>query len=89
MLHIFGLTIMTYLKMLIGIKSHNTKQCPARLSPPPVKLSSFIGGKFSSKRELVIYDCCLSLCQKNPPLIDLNLSLSKVLFLLHQTAIFK
>ena len=37
---------MTYLKILIAIKSPNTKQCPARLSPPPVKLSSFIGGKF-------------------------------------------
>ena len=48
--HIFSLTIMTYLKMLIGIKSLNTKQCPARLSPPPVKLSSFIGGKFSLKK---------------------------------------
>ena len=37
---------MTYLKVLIGIKSLNTKQCPARLSPPPVKLRSVIGGKF-------------------------------------------
>ena len=36
--HIFSLTIMTYLKMLIGIKSLNTKQFSARLSPPPVKL---------------------------------------------------
>ena len=60
--HIFTLTIMTYLKMLIGIKSLNTKQCPARLSPPHVKLSNFIGGKFSAKKERVIYDCCLSLC---------------------------
>ena len=48
--YIFSLTIMTYLKMLIGIKSHNTKQCSARLSPPPVKLSSFIGGKFFPKK---------------------------------------
>ena len=44
--HIFSLTIMTYLKMLIGIKSLNTKECPARLSAHPFKLSSFIGGKF-------------------------------------------
>ena len=36
---------MTYSKMLIGIKSLNIKQS-ARLSPPPVKLSSFIGVKF-------------------------------------------
>ena len=41
---------MTYLKILIAIKSPNTKQCPARLSPPPVKLSSFIGGKFSPQK---------------------------------------
>ena len=32
--HIFSLTIMTYLKMLIGIKSLNAKQFSARLSPP-------------------------------------------------------
>ena len=44
--HIFSLIIMTYLKMLIGIKSLNTKQFSARFSPPPVKLSSFIGVKF-------------------------------------------
>ena len=43
-------TIMTYLEMLIGVKSLNTKLCPARLSPPPVKLSSFIGGKFSPQK---------------------------------------
>ena len=49
-MHIFSLTIMTYLEMLIGIKSLNTKQCPARLSPPPVKLNSFIGGKYSPKK---------------------------------------
>ena len=36
---------MTYFKMLIVVRSPNTKQCPARLSPPPVKLGSFIGGK--------------------------------------------
>ena len=53
---------MSCLKMLIGIKSSNTKQCPARLSLHPVKLSSFIGGKSPKKREAVIYDCCLSLC---------------------------
>ena len=47
--HIFSLTIMTYLKMSIGIKSLNTRQFSARLSSPPVKLSSFIGGKFSPK----------------------------------------
>ena len=41
---------MTYLKMLIGIKSLNTKQCLARLPPPHVKLSSFIGVKFSPKK---------------------------------------
>ena len=45
--HTFSLTIMTYLKMLIGIKSLNYLP---RLSPPPVKLSSFIGGKFSPKK---------------------------------------
>ena len=38
------------LKMLIGIKSLNTKQFSARLSPPPVKLSGFIGVKFSPKK---------------------------------------
>ena len=48
--HIFNLIIMTYLKMLIGIKSLNTKQFSARLSPPPVKLSSFIGVKSPSKK---------------------------------------
>ena len=36
--HIFSLIIMTYLKMLIGIKPLNTKQFSARLSPPPAKL---------------------------------------------------
>ena len=41
---------MTYLKMLIGIKSLNTKQGPAILSPTPVKLSSFIGGKNSPQK---------------------------------------
>ena len=35
--------------MLIGIKSLNTKKCPARLSPH-VKLSGFIGGKFFPKK---------------------------------------
>ena len=50
--HIFSLIIMTYLKMLIRIKSLNTKQWPPRLSPPRVNLRSFIGGKFSpEKRE--------------------------------------
>ena len=53
---------MTYLKMLIGIKFLNTKQCPARLSPAPVKSCSFIGVNFLLKKEKVIYDCCLSLC---------------------------
>ena len=48
--HIFSLTIVTYLKMLIVIKSLNTKQCLTRLSPPPVKLSSLRGGKFSPKK---------------------------------------
>ena len=38
---IFSLTIMNNLKKFIGIKSLNTKQCAARLSPPPVKLSGF------------------------------------------------
>ena len=51
-MHIFSLTIMTYLKMLIGIKFLNTKQFSTRLSPPPVKLNSFIGVKFyPPKRE--------------------------------------
>ena len=45
MVHIFSLTIINYLKKLIGIKSLNTKQCSAKLSPPPVNLSSFIGGE--------------------------------------------
>ena len=49
--HIFILIIMTYLKMLIGIKSVNAKQFSARLSPTPVKLSSFIGVKFPPKKE--------------------------------------
>ena len=44
--HIFSLKIMNYLKKLIRIKSLNTKQCPSRLSLPPVNLSSFAGGKF-------------------------------------------
>ena len=60
--YILSLTIMTYLKVLTGIKSLNTEQFSARLSPPPVKLSSFIGVKFSPKKQRVIYDCCLSLC---------------------------
>ena len=37
---------MAYLEKLTGIKSLDTKQCLARLSPPPVKLTSFVGGKF-------------------------------------------
>ena len=41
---------MAYLKMLTGIKSLNTKKISGRLSPPPVKLSSFIRGKFSPKK---------------------------------------
>ena len=32
--------------LMIGIKSLNTKQCPARLSSPPVKLGGFKGSKF-------------------------------------------
>ena len=48
--HIFSLIIMTYLKMLIKIKSPNTRQCPARLSPPRVKSSSFIEGKFPPQK---------------------------------------
>ena len=36
--------------MFIGIKSLNIKQFSARLSPPPVKLSSFIGVKFFPKK---------------------------------------
>ena len=48
--HIFSLIIMAYLKMLIGIKSLNTKQFSARLSPPTVKLSSFIGVNFSTQK---------------------------------------
>ena len=48
--HIFSLIIMTYLKLLIGIKSLNTKQCPGRLSPPRVKISRFIGGTFFPKK---------------------------------------
>ena len=50
--HIFSLIIMTYLKMLIRIKSLNSKQFSARLTPLPVKLSSYIVVKFSpQKRE--------------------------------------
>ena len=37
---IFSFTIMNCLKKFIGIKSHNAKQCPARLSPPIVKLNN-------------------------------------------------
>ena len=48
--HISSWTIMTYLKMLIGLKSLNTKPFSARLSPPPVKLSGCIGDKFSLKK---------------------------------------
>ena len=36
--YIFSLTIMTYLKMLIGIKSLHVKQFSARLSPPPCQI---------------------------------------------------
>ena len=46
----FQVKIIAYLKMLIGIKSLNTKQCRARLSPPCVKLSRFIGGTFSPQK---------------------------------------
>ena len=50
--HIFSLIIMTYLKMLIRIKSLNSKQFSARLTPLPVKLSSYIVVKFPpQKRE--------------------------------------
>ena len=31
--HIFSFTIITYLKNLIGVKSFNTKQCPAGFPP--------------------------------------------------------
>ena len=48
--HIFSLIIMTYLKMLIRIKSLNSKQFSARLTPLPVKLSSYIVVKFSPKK---------------------------------------
>ena len=48
--HIFSLIITTYLKLLIGIESLNKKQFSGGLSPPPVKLSSFIGVKFFPKR---------------------------------------
>ena len=67
---------MTYLKMLIGIKSLNTKQCPARFSPPHVKLSSFIGGKFSPKKERVIYVAYLCVC-KSKELYDLRYKSNK------------
>ena len=36
--HNFSLTIMTYLKIFVEIKSFNAKQCLARLFPPPVNL---------------------------------------------------
>ena len=48
--HIFSLMIMTYLKMLIRIKSLNSKQFSARLTPLPVKLSSYIVVRFSPKK---------------------------------------
>ena len=48
--HIFSLIIMTYLKMLIRIKSLNSKQFSARLTPLPVKLSSYIVVRFSPKK---------------------------------------
>ena len=38
--HIFSFKIMNYLKKFIAIKSLNTKQCAAKLSPS-VKLSDF------------------------------------------------
>ena len=47
--HIFSIKILSCLKMLIGIKSSNTKQCTARLSLHSVKLSRFIGGKLPKK----------------------------------------
>ena len=53
---IFCLTIMTYFKKLIGIKSAATKQRPARLSRAPVKLSSFIGDKFFPQMNFMISD---------------------------------
>ena len=46
----FQVKITAYLKILIGIKFCNTKQCRARLSPLPVELSSFTGSKFSPKK---------------------------------------
>ena len=64
--------------MLIGIntKSLNTKQYPARLPPPHVKFSSFIGGKFSRKKERVIYDAYLFVC-KSKELYDLRYNSNK------------
>ena len=69
---------MNYLKKLIAIKSLNTKQCPARLSPPPVYLSSFIGGKSPQKKEgRVIYDYCLFCVCKSKELYDLRYKSNK------------
>ena len=68
---------MTYLKMLIGIKSLNAKQFSARLSPPPVKLSSFIGVKFSpKKREQFMIAAYLCVC-KSKELYDLRYKSNK------------
>ena len=64
--------------MLIVTKSLNTKQCPARLSPPPVKLSSFIGGKFPPKKgEYFMIVAYLCVC-KSKELYDLRYKSSKV-----------
>ena len=50
-IYIYIYIYITQLKKLIGIKSPNTKQCPAKFFFAPVKLSSVMGGKlFSPKR---------------------------------------
>ena len=61
-LHIFSTTIITHLKKLIGIKSPNTKQCPATLFLHPVKLSGFIEAKVFPQKRTDLFMIAAYLC---------------------------
>ena len=62
---------------MIGIKSLNTKQYPARLSAPHVKLSSFAGGKFSPKKgeSMIVAYLCVCKSKEHTRVKSFNLYL--------------
>ena len=69
--------------MLIVVKYLNTKQCSARLSPPPVKLSSFIWHKFPpQKGEISLIVAYVCVC-KSKKLYDLRYKSNKFRYIPH------